>query len=292
MTNMTTSLKPKGRILTPYVMIWVLLASGSLAYLALLAFQPSLVANYLGGTKAPKQITIATAKEPAAQSDLRIIQDSISQIRVDLQDLRAVVSGYAMRERQMSERLAALEGGPAAPAKVAVLNAQKKDPPTKAVKTAAVKKTAAKKTAVKKTAKKKATAKPAKPVVKVSKKKPSSRLPAPGLETGSVAPEKEALVSFGPAIVTPAVSKPVAIQIASGPSVDALRLSWSLLSDRHGKDLKSLQPRYITGATASGLTYDLVAGPITSASEAERLCKELGKSGTSCRVSDFSGDAL
>ena len=111
------------------------------------------------------------------------------------------------------------------------------------------------------------------------------------LETGSVDGQCRA-VAFGPARGHARRPSRLGLQIATGPSVDALRLSWSLLSGRHEQSLASLQPRYTTGSDASGLTYDLVVGPVASTADARRICKELGAQGHTVPDRQFAGDAL
>jgi hypothetical protein len=38
--------------------------------------------------------------------------------------------------------------------------------------------------------------------------------------------------------------------------------------------------------------YELVAGPVKSAADAKRLCKELAAKAITCKVGDFAGEAL
>ena len=54
-----------------------------------------------------------------------------------------------------------------------------------------------------------------------------------------------------------------AVQLGAGRSVEALKLSWSLLLDQHGDALSPLQPRLIAPRTDGG-SYRLVAGPFDS----------------------------
>jgi hypothetical protein len=98
-------------------------------------------------------------------------------------------------------------------------------------------------------------------------------------------------ISFGPAVVKHA-PKPVGIKLASGASVDSLRLSWSLLADKHSDALKSLEARYVTGGDAQNPNFDLVAGPIKSKAQANKVCKDLAAKGVPCTVGAFGGDAL
>jgi hypothetical protein len=117
---------------------------------------------------------------------------------------------------------------------------------------------------------------------------------AQSLETGSVgsgAGAEAGGVVFGPGTVS-AAAKPVGIVIGNGPTVDSLRLTWSLLSERHAPNLGALQPRYTAGVDANGLTYDLVAGPVKSEAEAKKLCKDLAAKAIICRVGEYAGEAL
>ncbi len=109
---------------------------------------------------------------------------------------------------------------------------------------------------------------------------------APAFETGSV---QNLGAGELPAAKT---AKPIGIYIGSGPSVDSLRLSWSLLADRNAESLRNLEPRYTTGIDSNGLNYGLVAGPLSSAADAQKVCKDLAAKAVTCRVGDFAGEAL
>ncbi len=74
--------------------------------------------------------------------------------------------------------------------------------------------------------------------------------------------------------------------------MDSLRLCWTLLAERHGDSLRSLQPRYTVGSDGTGATYDLVVGPLNSAADATRLCQELSVQATPCSIGIYSGDVL
>lgn len=110
---------------------------------------------------------------------------------------------------------------------------------------------------------------------------------APKFETGSV---QNPAVAAAPPAAAPA--KPIGVYIGSGPSVDSLRLSWSLLADRNAESLKPLEPRYTTGIDGNGINYGLVAGPLRSVADAQKLCKDLAAKAVTCRVGDFTGEAL
>jgi hypothetical protein len=261
----------RSRTFTRYSLIWAVAATISLLYLILLATQPDLVARYLGsGT--------ATAENDATQkvlgetvAEVRTLRNTIDLFRNELIEIRAQVSSQSDAARDLATRIATLETAAAEQQKVAANDTQAA---TKAKeKEAAAKK--AKEAAAKKAAK-------------------------PDIETGSVAQPAAGAITFGPAIVTPAATPPpaaaggqqVGVQIATGPSVDSLRLSWTLLNERHGDAFRALEPRYTTSKSGAEQTYDLVVGPVASVDEARKLCQELAMKATPCTVSRFTGDAL
>lgn len=116
------------------------------------------------------------------------------------------------------------------------------------------------------------------------------------LETGSLPPvpqqQQQQQIAFGPATVTPS-SAPVAIILDSGPSLEALRLRWNILHDRHQSALMNLEPRYVTGGTRGAPSYQLLAGPVASQDEAIRICALLNARSVGCSVGrQFVGNAL
>ncbi len=108
-------------------------------------------------------------------------------------------------------------------------------------------------------------------------------------------PREGERVAFGPAQVKPAPGEatgPRGIQIATGPSVDDLRINWMLLSERHKEILGRLEPRFVPSTGASGPGFRLIAGPIENANAASRVCSELRARRVSCGVSAFGGEPL
>lgn len=263
----------RSRRFTRYSLIWAGAALVSLLYLVLLATQPTLVARYLGaGTEtAESEATRRAIGETVAE--VRALRDTIDLFRNELIEIRAQVSTQTDTTRELATRIATLEAEPAEPQRIAT-----NDPPPKAKDTATAKKTA-KEAPTKEAAAKKAA--------------------KPGLETGSVAqPATGGAITFGPPVVTPAATPPpatasqIGVQIATGPSVDSLRLSWTLLNERHGDTFRALEPRYTTDVSGAEQSYDLIVGPVASIDEARRLCQELALKATPCAVSRFTGDAL
>lgn len=122
--------------------------------------------------------------------------------------------------------------------------------------------------------------------------------PANAIETGSVAAGAAATetkstaesIMFGAPVVTH-TANPVGIRLTAGPSVDALRLSWLMMSERYGADLGGLQPRYVVGNTPAA-PYALIAGPFANNDEAQRTCGSLIAKGIPCSVDSYAGNAL
>jgi len=125
---------------------------------------------------------------------------------------------------------------------------------------------------------------------------PQASAAVPATSAATTTPEPAAagtLAGFGPAVVTPA-KEPVGLRISNGTSLDALRLSWSLLADRHAAQLKNLEARYVTRApVADGEpSFELVAGPVKSPAEAKRICKALAAKNIPCQIGTFEGAGL
>ncbi len=112
--------------------------------------------------------------------------------------------------------------------------------------------------------------------------------PAPLASGGASTP-----IGFGSATVTPtttASAPAAALSLSSATSVTALRASWLYLTTRHATPLTGLTPRYVRD-DATG-TYQLLAGPITNRTQADRLCNDLIVEGAPCGVTAFSGTPL
>jgi predicted RNA methylase len=101
------------------------------------------------------------------------------------------------------------------------------------------------------------------------------------------------MVITSPGVVTQPASGPAAanlplgLELVTGPSVDALRLNWGVLAERHGATLKNMEARY-NAASQTG-PFQLLAGPVASADEGFRLCEQFRVKGTPCKVGPFGG---
>lgn len=97
----------------------------------------------------------------------------------------------------------------------------------------------------------------------------------------------------GATVELPALPKPRhGIQLTSAASLDALRLNWSLLNERHRTTLGPLETLYRQAKGKPNAPYQLIAGPVGSSADAVRICKELTRTGVACRATTFTGEAL
>ena len=264
---------------TPYIAVWAVLAAGAIGYIGWIATHSELIARTEPGSASPQGESNEGQRAMSdALAEMKALKDTVGEVQRDVTQLKSDMSSTVERNTQLVSRVAALETKPGKPTATAAIS-----PPAQSAPTAAA------------PAAKSAEAKPAPATPKVINAAPEEAKKA--LETGSVATAalaasaERAPIVFGPAVVKPA-AKPVGIQIATGPSVDAIRLSWSLLSDRHADTLKKLEPRVVSGKDADGETFDLVAGPIKSSAEAKKVCAALEAKSVPCRIGDFKGEAL
>ncbi len=83
------------------------------------------------------------------------------------------------------------------------------------------------------------------------------------------------------------------IDIGAAPSLDGLRAQWAAIKAQHGALLDGLQPAVAIRETArSGHELRLIAGPLTNAALAARICVVLTKYGRQCRATAFEGQRL
>lgn len=297
------SLSPKKPLFTPYVAVWSglgVVAAGYLAFLTL-SSESGLAPNSAG--MSDQRFAARLANEVTG------IKDSVAKVQLELAKIKTDLAGQESRGKILGDQLTALErkvSGDSPSGLEASL--QERTPPAPAAKPAP-------KAAV--PAGIHADANPTVPAATDFLANADNQVSAAdlGLETGSVpavpaaaqAPAKAAKtakaaaastmaaasdpIDLGTPVVKPA-AKPVGVQISSGASVDSLRLSWSLLSDRHAETLKNLEARYVARGDEASPTYDLIAGPIKSKSEAQKVCKALAAKSVPCKVGDFAGEGL
>lgn len=256
--------RSRGRLLGPWFAAWAVMACVAACYLLVVSIRPAFLDGYL-----PVSDSAAAATAAQTAADLVNVRDSVSQLQNDMSKVHADVAEQSERDRSLADRVTALEQKIAPPAEAALEPA---DPPP---------------------AGKHSEAEPRRPATAGDGPKVLNK----PIETGSVgdeagAPQTAAPVQPKPKAAAAKPSKPVGIKLATGSTVDNLRVSWGILTERHSDQLKPLKPRYHTGVDGNGIVYDLVAGPFKSVADAKKLCKDLQTQAISCQVSEYSGNAL
>jgi hypothetical protein len=266
------------RFIKVYLSVWALLAVAALAFLAMLAFQPQAFApppqqHQQAEPERPKN----GPAEPKASADVRSIRGSLTEIRKDVSQLQEAVGEQVLNERVTQTRLTALEE------RVSTIDQQQQQPAAApAPKAAAPAPKAADKTV--------RNAPEPGPAGGASTAQPETPAPAPfvPVETGSLGQEK---IVFGEAVVTPADKTEFAVQLAAGTSLQALRQSWGQLAERHAGALAALQPRVVAPRSEGGL-YRLLAGPVPTKADAEKVCSALGVGPKACFATSYIGAPL
>jgi sporulation related protein len=252
------------RFIKVYLSMWALLASGALAYLAVLAFPPQALR--------PAQASLDPAAETArggtsADSEARGVKGSLSEIRKDVTQLQEVVGERVINEKVVETRLTALED------RVSTIDGQPQPAGAPGI-----------------NVREKVSRGPGEPPFKPVAEEPATAPAAAAqIETGSIGPKDE--IVFGEAVVTRAGAPELAVQVAAGPSLQELKLSWGQLTERHGSALATLKPRIVPPARGKG-TYRLLAGPVATEADAQRICSELGVGPKTCFATPYAGTPL
>jgi hypothetical protein len=289
------------KILTPYVMIWLAIASFALVYLTLLGLKPHMFASAGSSAADMEQKIVQTRRDmERGLADLDPLRRTVGEVKMDVANLKIAVEEASARDQVIMDKVAALES--AAPK----ASEQASGSGAAASRSAAVPPTPKPKPSVPvgPTASNQGSFSP--PVgpsadeVRARQAQKSAKVinggqSASGIETGSI--ERKAAqhaVVVPPASKTKTAAKPkeVGVVLATGPSIDSLRLNWTILNDRYADAVRNMQPRYVVKGKASNRTYKLVVGPVASTAEAKNLCKDMETRGMPCEVSVYSGNSL
>jgi len=270
-----------GRFMRVYLLAWGLLAAGGLTYLASLALPLD-----IGLARQPQEVA-QPAVDPAqgielatkALAQIDTVEQTVNEIAKDVDRIKETVDQHDLQEKEAQSRLAALEER--------VTNLSTPPPAPVAAAVPSAKQKAADKAKAAADKGREAAAR----MVSVMEQGKAGAAPAaaqPNLETGSI-PGSASNITFGEPQVTPAQS--YGVQLGAGPSLDALRMSWLALRDQHGNALGSLQPRYVAPRGGTGV-YRLVAGPLASKAEADKLCAAMGLTHNDCFATTTLGRPL
>jgi SPOR domain len=281
------------RFVKAYLFVWGLLAAGGLTYLATLVWQPDWLAPPARRTQiAEPDPDSALRMASRAIAEVRDVRRSVSDVQRSLGEIRDTLDRSVSGEKLVNTRLTALEG------RVGDMTQQTPVPVATGPAPPAGKAKATERAPAKGPITAKAGDKPADPAsatrvmsavmaVPDQAEKPAAEAAVPNIETGSIPP---APITFGEPVVTRS-STNFAVQLGAGRSLEALKLSWSLLLDQHGEALAPLQPRVIAPRTDGG-SYRLVVGPFESRTEAEKICAAMALSRNKCFSTVFMGEPL
>lgn len=126
--------------------------------------------------------------------------------------------------------------------------------------------------------------------LKVLNPETQSQIATGSLPSASQAPP--AAVAKAPATGKAVVATPRGIEIGSADLIDTLKARWGEVRQRSPDAVAALGARYRLASDGRANPFTLLAGPFTSTDEAVKACATLRSRGVSCRVSSFSGSAL
>ena len=268
---------PSGRFIRAYLLTWGLLAAGGLTYLSSLAWNPQLFS--------PSQRPQMTEPDPSIQAankalaEVGTVRRVVTEIQKDLGRIKDTMGQREAEEKAAQARLAALEERVTTIVTVPAAQATPEPTPGTIVTTSKPRASEKGKAAA-------VAAPPVKPPGTAANAETITE--PPKIETGSIRTAPP-VIAFGEAEVIPA-QQAFAVQIAAGPSLDALRLSWIILVERHST-LASLQPRFVA-PRAEGGSYLLLAGPLPSKADADKICAAMGVGKQNCFSTSKIGDPL
>ncbi len=267
--------KPRRRIFNAYVLFWMLGAAFAATYLAVLGTHPELFAKSQTGPDLEQQLAQTQRDVTRAISDIDPLKQSVGQIKTDVDNLKTAQQQASDRDQLLLDKLTTLESSATAGK---TMGQAETTPP--AAKPEPHKTVAA---AAPEAAEGPATV----PPIKAQKKTAAAAPKGPAIETGSIASPKTAQAAA-------AAAKPAQIGLLLGnaPSVDAVKLNWTILNDRHADAVRNLHPRYVAMGKGAERTYALLAGPVSSPEQAKTLCKLMLDRGVACEVSTYRGTAF
>lgn len=269
---------------TSYIAVWGLLACIALGYLALLAIRPDLAAGFslrpLDGAPENNWNQRSMSKVLAELSTAR---SAIGKLQEDVQDVRAVLAAQEQRSLIIAARVGAVEAQQKSsqlPVSHAVPVAERTEPGKATVNALAG-------VATEGTIEER-------PTRMLREGQSSASAPAPAQALAPALPPALATASATGAPIakqTEPARPPHGLLLASGPSLDAVRLSWQLLNENNRSALKKYEPRFIETSTGGGL-FQLIAGPAGTPEEAARVCERLKAKQVRCSVTTFKGQPL
>ncbi len=278
--------KPRRRILNAYVLFWVLGATFAATYLAVLGTHPDMFASAKSGPDLEQQLAQTQHDVTRAFADLDPLKESVGQIKADVATLKTAQQQSADRDQLIMEKVSSIESAATLPKVAQAETAPAVKQQTAQKTTAGGPKASEEMVAVEPDALKPQEV----AIVAPIKTKKTVAPKAAAIETGSIAHKDDKTPAA--AAVTAAKPAQAALLLGSAPTVDAVKLNWSILNDRHADAVRNLHPRYVPQGKGAERSYALLAGPVASPEQAKTLCKLMVDRGLACEVSTYRGTAF
>ena len=274
------------RFVSAYLAFWGLMAAGGLTYLGSLAWQTDFLVP-------PPQTQISEGEQALniannTRIELNTVRRTVAEVQRGVGQVKEAVDQQSAKQQEADARISALAE------RVTTIAASATAPPQPTTKLKSAEKGAAK--ADRALARSPriisvAEAAPQAPPASATPPAPEAPEAAPPIETGSIAPSASGTIVFGEPVVTRTTTSSFAVQLGAGPSLDGLRAQWGQLVAQHGDALGSLEPRYVP-PRADGGPYRLMAGPLPTRAEADKICAEMGVNRNQCFSTTFIGQRL
>jgi hypothetical protein len=270
--------KPRRRILSAYVLFWIVGAIFAAAYLALLGTHPEMFASSQGAPDIEQQLAQAQRDVNRAFADIDPLKQSVGEIRSDVDKLKTAQQQASDRDQQLMDKIATIETTAASSKTMAQSDAAAQPTAKSQHKTvAAASQNAAEEVTV---------------VAPIKPQKTGAAQKSNAIETGSIAHKAEKAPAAQTATTAAAKPAQIGLLLGNAPSVDAVKLNWTILNDRHADAVRNLHPRYVATGKGSERAYALLAGPVASPEQAKTLCKLMMDRGLACEVSTYRGTAF
>ncbi|MFM7083490.1 MAG: hypothetical protein ACKOW3_00590 [Hyphomicrobium sp.] len=278
------------------VPVWMVLGVGAFLYIGLVFLGPNILPKQNKDQNQTSQIDSILSPN----KDLELIPSQIEILKKDITELKGILSDTNAQQRSLAERVAVMDNKfETTAAKVSTLaEVQAKSDKSKNILDKGTIKNTDLATLESNKTKKDPLGKPKElsqgsdslKIINSTKTNTETQ----SIETSSVEPpSQQAAAENWKSSTNKAISPNIGLQIATGSSLESLRLSWNLLSEKHSDNLKSLEPRYRKNIVGNEEVFSLLVGPVVSEAEAKKMCKDLGSKAIPCDiVKEFGGEAL
>ncbi|SRR5579885_355455 len=126
--------------------------------------------------------------------------------------------------------------------------------------------------------------------------RPASANNGPATQVAQILPNAQPQqgLTQGLTDVTGATKTEFGLDLGGETSLDGLRARWAAIKGKHREALEGLQPlvRVREGSRPGTVELHLIAGPVSNAGTAARVCAKLQAAGLACTTAEFDGQRL